>query len=243
MKCLIIAAGQGTRLSGVGDSKPLVPLLGKPLILRVIDTVREAGVTEFYVVIGYKGEKIRDTLAMAARAFNISVTFIHNEEWEKPNGISVLKAQGIIDEPFFLLMSDHIFDAGILRKLEQEAVFAAADCSVILAVDTRLENNPLVDLEDVTKVSMEPDTGKIIDIGKTIPHYNAFDTGIFYCTPGIFGGLTESVRQGDYSLSGGIRVLAGRGKAGVLDIGNAAWIDVDNEEMLKKAEMLLAEKD
>ena len=41
MKCLIIAAGRGSRLLKKGDSKPLVPLLGLPLIERTILTARK----------------------------------------------------------------------------------------------------------------------------------------------------------------------------------------------------------
>ena len=36
MKCLIIAAGKGIRLRRRGESKPLIRLLGVPLIERVI---------------------------------------------------------------------------------------------------------------------------------------------------------------------------------------------------------------
>ena len=38
MKCLIIAAGKGSRLRQQGESKPLIPVLGLPLIERVIRT-------------------------------------------------------------------------------------------------------------------------------------------------------------------------------------------------------------
>ena len=44
MKCLIIAAGQGTRLKSKGEIKPLVPLLGVPLIERIIrSAIEKAG--------------------------------------------------------------------------------------------------------------------------------------------------------------------------------------------------------
>jgi choline kinase len=237
MKCLIIAAGKGTRLANLGDSKPLVPLLGKPLIIRVIETARTAGIEEFYVVTGYKAETIEKTLTAFAVKNRVSVNFIYNQEWEKQNGISVLKGSEKLHEPFFLLMSDHIFDKSILRILKY---FPSGFDEVVLAVDTRITGNPLVDLEDVTKVQVE--AGDIIDIGKSIFPYNAFDTGIFLCTPVIFSALAESARKGDTSLSGGIRVLASQKKAKVMDIGNASWIDVDNEEMLKKAEIMLARK-
>ncbi|MCK4486295.1 MAG: NTP transferase domain-containing protein [Desulfobacterales bacterium] len=60
MKCLIIAAGQGRRLSAKGDSKPLIPLLGLSFIERVILTANKAGLTDFYVVTGYNGEEVRE---------------------------------------------------------------------------------------------------------------------------------------------------------------------------------------
>ncbi len=47
MKCLIIAAGKGSRLQQRGESKPLIPILGIPLIERVIHAAMEAGAEEF----------------------------------------------------------------------------------------------------------------------------------------------------------------------------------------------------
>lgn len=47
MKCLIIAAGKGSRLRRQGDVKPLIPILGLPLIERVIRSAMEAGADEF----------------------------------------------------------------------------------------------------------------------------------------------------------------------------------------------------
>jgi choline kinase len=236
MKCLIIAAGQGTRLRGVGDSKPLVELLGKPLIVRVIETVQKAEVTDFYVVTGYKSEKVEAALSQYAQKKGVSITFIYNEEWEKQNGLSVLRGRDFITGPFFLLMSDHMFDPAILVKLQE---FGQADRNhaVVLAVDTRISDNPLVDIDDVTRV--EAKNSDIISIGKTLENYNAFDTGVFYCTTPLFAALEKSAARGDSSLSGGMRLLAAEGKAGVMDIGNRFWIDVDNEEMLKKAQELL----
>ncbi len=231
---VIIAAGKGTRMASMGDSKPLVPLLGRPLILRVMETAREAGASRFVIVTGYKAEIIERVLETFAREQGLSVTFVYNPEYDEPNGISVFKAHEAVEENFFLLMSDHMFDVGILRQLGETSM---EHHDVRLAVDTRLENNPLVDLDDVTKVLVE--NGNIRDIGKTIPRYNAFDTGIFRCTPRLFPALEAGINNGESSLSGGICQLAGRGRAGVMDIGSADWIDVDNEEMLKKAEIMI----
>ncbi|MCK5068162.1 MAG: NTP transferase domain-containing protein, partial [Bacteroidales bacterium] len=74
MKCLIIAAGRGSRLSSKGNSKPLIPLLGLPLIERSILTARKGGMNDFYVVTGYEGEKVRRDLDRFGRGRNIQIT-------------------------------------------------------------------------------------------------------------------------------------------------------------------------
>ena len=118
MKCLIIAAGRGSRLSTKSKPKPLVPLLGIPLIERVIRTVNEAGINDFYVVTGYKAETIKIFLENLAQNININITTIFNDQWENSeNGVSVLKARDYLKEPFLLLMSDHLFDPAIVRQL------------------------------------------------------------------------------------------------------------------------------
>jgi choline kinase len=95
-----------------------------------------------------------------------------------------------------------------------------------------------VDLDDVTRVWVE--AGRILEIGKGLPRYNAFDTGIFLCSPGLFTALAESIAGGDSSLSGGIRKMARQQKALIFDIGDRSWIDIDDEAAFIKAQKLVA---
>jgi len=95
VKCLIIAAGKGERLQQRGDSKPLVPILGIPLIERVIRAAMEAGGDEFYVVIGYQGERLGLFLERLAERLAIRITPLVNDGWEKDNGLSVLKGRDV----------------------------------------------------------------------------------------------------------------------------------------------------
>ena len=122
MKCLIISAGRGIRLSSRGDSKPLIPLLGLPLIERVILTAQKSGLTDFYVVTGYSGKEVREYLDRFSQRRNVPIRHIINNEWEKENGISALKAKNLLNENFILLMTDHIFSEITLVKLTNEKV-------------------------------------------------------------------------------------------------------------------------
>lgn len=58
MRCLIIADVQGTRLETKGEVKPLVPLLGVPIIERVICSAVKGEADDFYVVTGYRGKRL-----------------------------------------------------------------------------------------------------------------------------------------------------------------------------------------
>ncbi len=82
IKCLIIAAGKGSRLQQRGDSKPLIPILGIPLIERVIRAAIESGADEFYVVIGYQGERVRDFLERLSDLLAVRITSLVNDDWD-----------------------------------------------------------------------------------------------------------------------------------------------------------------
>lgn len=219
----------------LAEAKPLISLKGIPLIERVIDSARGAGADEFYVVIGYQGASIRSHLEKASKAKKIPITIIDNEEWERSNGISVLKAEPYINEPFLLLMSDHIFDPEIARQLIRHS---SENKGILLAVDEDLKN-PFVDMDDVTRVLAEKNC--IQKIGKGIESYNCFDTGIFLCDPLLFSALEKASRElGDDSLSGGVRFLAKEENAKVMPINGLFWCDIDDPENFKQAEKYLS---
>ena len=233
MKCLIIAAGQGTRLKSKGEVKPLVTLLGVPLIERVIRSAMDGGADEFVIITGYQGEQVSNFCQPLAKCLNVEITLIQNDDWKKENGFSVLKARDILTEPFLLLMADHLFDPAIIRSLQGQSL---NDGEVLLAVDTN-KNNPLIDIDDVTKVQIKDEA--IINIGKTIDDFNAFDTGIFLCTPAIFDALERACEiHKDTTLSAAIRILAKDKKAKSVQT-QGFWIDVDDEKAHQKAEKIM----
>jgi hypothetical protein len=57
-KALVLAAGNGDRFHNANrQSKLLQPVLGRPLILRTLQTARDAGVASFEVVLGAGGPR------------------------------------------------------------------------------------------------------------------------------------------------------------------------------------------
>lgn len=237
MKCLIIAAGKGSRLWQKGKSKPLVPILGVPLIERVIRSAMQAEMDDFYVVSGYQGDRLRHFLNGLARRCCVKITHIINDDWELGNGLSVLKAREHLRGRFLLLMGDHLFDPVILHNLANKPL---GEGEITLAVDSDTANL-LINMDDVTRVRSE--NGKVRDIGKGLAAFNGFDTGIFLCTPVLFEVLERSAeKHGDSSLTGGVRCLIAEGKVNVFDIGNRFWLDVDDPKDLYRAERALLDQ-
>lgn len=234
MQCVVIAAGRGSRLASLGEPKPLNKLCGIPLIVRIISAVRDAGIDDFVIVVGYLGDHVKECLG-DGRSWGVNIEYVDNPEWQKANGISVLKAKQKINGPFLLTMADHIFDKETIIKMRQ---FPLASDEVMLAVDYQVADNDLIDLDDVTKVQVCD--GQVRAISKTLEKYNAFDSGLFMCSPVLFDAIEESiVSTGDDSLSGGIRSLAHKGKMLAFDIEGRFWIDVDDEKAFQKAEHYL----
>jgi choline kinase len=232
---LVLAAGNGDRFhNGTRQSKLLQPLLGAPLIIRTLETARDAGITSLQVVLGYQADTLRAVIEQGAPD-NVSIHFSTNPDWHLENGVSVLAARNALqNRRFALLMGDHVFEAPVLTRLLNTA--AGADES-LLAVDLR-RPDPAIAAE-ATKVRMSGRT--ITAIGKDLSPYDALDTGLFVCSPLLFEALETARRAGDTTLSGGIRQLAGRGLMHGVDIGDATWYDIDTMADLETAESLLVE--
>jgi len=225
MDCLIIAAGHGSRLRAVSPSKPLTPVAGVPLIERVIRAAAAGGATRFVVATGHEADRLEAFLETLP--FVIAPVRVAN--WDLPNGHSVLAGAAAIPGDYLLMMSDHLFDPAIVKRL-----IAAPPAALTLAVDRDLAG-PLLDMDDATKVETGAG-GMIVRIGKTLARFDAVDTGLFRATPA----LADAIGAGGGSLSEGVQRLADKGEAATLDVTGLSWLDVDDPAALAKAEAMLA---
>jgi 1L-myo-inositol 1-phosphate cytidylyltransferase len=198
-ECLILAAGNGSRIASLSGSapKPLVPLLGAPLLEHILLSSHTAGIDKFVIVVGYRGDAIRRWIADQCFQ-DFAITLIENLDYHKANGVSALAAKPALRNPFLLLMADHIFEPKTARALLQQRL---AGDEVILGVDRNVDR--IFDLDEATKVSLEGTC--IVDIGKDLPG-STLDTGMFLCSPALFERLESANRDGNCSLSDGGRI-------------------------------------
>jgi choline kinase len=237
-EAIILMAGEGSRLRGSHNTflKPVVPLLGRPLISYTLDALIRAGITTVDFVVGYESGRMIEQVKQFLPS-DLTASFIENRDWQKQNGISLLAAAGHVSKPFLLTMSDHLFDGAVVDHLFD----SSAPGFLNIAVDRKLDS--IFDLEDAMKVRTCGD--RITDIGKNLSHYDAIDTGLFVCPVEIFDYLERAKsgsRRNDCSLADGVRIMAADDKVRAIDIGTAWWQDVDTPQMLRHAEKEMAKR-
>lgn len=231
-RAIILAAGKGERLvNGLTFPKPLKRVAGVPLIVRAIRNLERAGVDEVVVIIGYLGDVLRG--ALARYRFNLKLTFVENDEFDKPNGTSLLKAKAYVQGPTFVLMSDHLWAPQLIQPID---AFKLGDGEAVLGIDFDIQR--CVDIPDATKVFLEHD--RIVRISKNLTEYHALDTGVFKITEALIEALEQADGPDGCSLSQGVQALAARGAMKAVSVGTAMWIDVDTPMAHTFAEECLA---
>lgn len=234
-QAVILAAGAGSRLRESRESapKPLTEVAGFTLLEHAVRVCHDAGVSDIVVVLGYEGDEIRMRLPELVARHEMPIRAATNEDWQLGNGASVLAAAPYVHSPFLLMMCDHLIHPDLLTKLIG-ADRPSKNCT--LAIDP--DPSRCRDVEEATKILF--DGPRIAAIGKSLPSYDAIDTGVFLCRELLFDALREAAADGQHSLSEAVQLLATRGEVTWVSSDGLPWIDVDTPDDLQYARGLLA---
>jgi MurNAc alpha-1-phosphate uridylyltransferase len=136
---MVLAAGLGTRMRPLTDTKPkpLVPVAGRPLIDHVLDRLADAGVARAVVNVHYLAEQI---IAHTESRTAPRVTISDERGLLLGTGGGVVKALPEIgNAPFFHINSDTIWIDGVtpnLTRLARAFDAAGMDALLLLAPTT-----------------------------------------------------------------------------------------------------------
>lgn len=120
MQAVIMAGGKGTRLTSITQDlipKPMVEILGKPLLEWQIEILREYNITDICFVIGHLGEKIKEYFGNGEK-HKVRISYIEEREPLGTAGAFYYLNDWLEEENFFLIFGDVFFDIDLKRMLD-----------------------------------------------------------------------------------------------------------------------------
>ena len=227
-KAVLLAAGRGTRMRDLTNElpKPMMAVRGKPILQHIIEGLAAAGVEQFFIIVGWHAEVVRETLGDGTR-FGVAIHYARQAVQDGTGKVVELARDFVGSDAFVLSYGDILVDFANYPRLttiepETEAIVTVKKSEDVsqggaVFVNDRFE---LIDLREKPKPG-EP----------TSPWYNA---GIYAFRPSIFHFTARLERspRGEFELTDAIRNLAQSGeKVQALEL-SGAWADVRDPEIL-----------
>ena len=122
MKGLIPSGGKGTRLYPLTytSAKQLIPVANKPVLARVIEAIRDAGIDDIGIVVGDTAEEIKKVIGRGGR-WGVKITYIHQDQ---PLGLAhavKVSHDFLGDERFVMFLGDNVIQGGISKLIAEFA--------------------------------------------------------------------------------------------------------------------------
>jgi dTDP-glucose pyrophosphorylase len=238
-KAVVLAAGRGTRMRELTAEvpKPMIQVRGKPVLQHIIEGLRDAGIPELLVIVGYHADAVRNFLGDGSR-YSISIQYAAQTVQDGTGRVVDLARSFVGDRPFILSYGDILVDSANYKRV----VDISEDIEALITV-TRGEDvskggavfvNEQMELVDLREKSQPGEVQGWSELSQHAgPFYNAglyaFRSSIFEFTAKL-----EPSPRGEYELTDAIRDLAQSGrKVQALEL-TGEWADVRDPEILAK---------
>jgi bifunctional UDP-N-acetylglucosamine pyrophosphorylase/glucosamine-1-phosphate N-acetyltransferase len=228
MECVVLAAGEGRRMRPLTANRPkvMLPLANRPILEHLLVAAREAGISEFILVVGYREREVRSCFGNGER-LGVGIRYV-TQRHQLGTGDALRACEGLVSGPFLLLNGDIVTRPADLRAL-------AGRKPPVIGVSR--SSHP----QDFGTVRMEGD--RITDLAEKAPNPpgDLINAGAYLLGPGIFG-LLETIgrsERGEYEITDALSVLIREG--GVSGYPMSFWLDVGYPwDLLEANAMLLS---
>jgi dTDP-glucose pyrophosphorylase len=207
--------------------KPMIEVRGKPILLHIVEGLREAGVTQLCIIVGYCADVVKSFFGDGS-LFGVSVSYETQVVQDGTGRVVELAKTFCGSDPFILSYGDILVEPGNYRRL---AALAGEEAIVSVKRNEDVSKGGAVFVNEkfeLTDLREKPKPGE-----PTSPWYNA---GVYAFRASIFdftAKLERSIR-GEYELTDAIRALALSGKkVQALEL-TGDWADVRDPEVLQQ---------
>jgi len=240
VKAVILAAGVARRLAPLTDvtHKALLPVGGRSLLDRMLESLAACGVEESVLVVGHCQDQVRRAAGSSRGAMRIG--YVENPAYQKGSILSLWHARATMLSGSTLIMdADVLFPERFLSRL------IAAPAPSALLLDRGFQ-----DTGEEVKLYAVGD--RVIALGKKfVPE--AWDVigegiGFFKCSaahaPEYIRLLEESIQEtgGANEYEDALHRLLARVPVGWVDVTGLPWTEVDFAEDLRRAEAQILPK-
>jgi dTDP-glucose pyrophosphorylase len=229
-KAVILAAGRGTRMRELTEAlpKPMLKVRGKPVLQHIMEGLREAGLSDFLIIVGWHAEVVKDFFGDGSK-LGVHIEYTTQEE-QNGTGKVVELARGFTgEEPFVLSYGDILISQENYPRVSSALADAEAVVTVKRSDDVSQGGAVFVNEEfELVDLREKPKPGE-----PTSPWYNG---GVYAFRSSIFDFIAKLERspRGEYELTDAIRNLALAGKkVQALEL-TGAWEDVRDPEVLER---------
>ncbi|HEX4696663.1 MAG TPA: sugar phosphate nucleotidyltransferase [Candidatus Udaeobacter sp.] len=229
-KAVVLAAGRGTRMRELTAElpKPMIEVRGKPVLLHIVEGLRDARIRELLIVVGYRPDAVRYFFGDGSR-YGIAVQYVTQTVQDGTGRVVDLARDFVRHSPFVLSYGDILVDAENYERVADLAQDVEAIVTVTRGEDVRKGGAVFVnEAMEVVDLCEKPKAGEL-----TSPWYNA---GLYAFRPSIFE-FTSKLKpspRGEYELTDAIRELAqSEKKVKALEL-TGEWADVRDPEVLAR---------
>ncbi len=236
MKGLILSGGKGTRLRPITytSAKQLVPVANKPVLFRVIEAIKQAGITDIGIVVGDTAPEIKAAVGDGAR-WGIEITYIPQEA---PLGLAhavKISQHFLTNDRFVMFLGDNVIEGGISPLIRQ---FGQSDwnAQVVLTEVPNPQQFGVAQLEN----------GRIVRLIEKPrdPPSNLALVGIYMFDQNIFEAVNAIAPswRGELEITDAIQWLVENGYTVYPYIHKGWWIDTGKMEDMLDANRLVLEE-
>jgi dTDP-glucose pyrophosphorylase len=229
-KAVILAAGRGTRMRELTSElpKPMIKVRGKPVLQYIVEGLRNAGVGDLLLVVGYRANSVQEFFNDGSR-YNVAIQYATQTVQDGTGRVVDLSRDFVGDRPFILAYGDILVDPTNYKRLVDLPDDVEAILTVTSGEDVSKGGAVIInDESDVLDVREKPKPGE-----PTSPWYNA---GLYAFRPSIFD-FTAKLKpspRGEYELTDAICDLAHSGKkVKALEL-TGEWADVRDPDILSR---------